>query len=76
VKTIKWTKEAGIFVTVSVILSYLGETKQILRETLDFVRRVESDDVWLCHAAPYLDTHLRMILRQNGWKMSEGLGTM
>jgi anaerobic magnesium-protoporphyrin IX monomethyl ester cyclase len=68
---IKWTKEAGIFVTVSVILGYPGETKETLQETLDFVRKVEPDDVWLCHATPYPGTCLREIVEKNGWKMSE-----
>jgi radical SAM superfamily enzyme YgiQ (UPF0313 family) len=68
---IKWTKEAGIFVTVSVILGYPGETKETLRETLDFVRKIEPDDVWLCHATPYPGTHLRELVEKNGWKMSE-----
>jgi radical SAM superfamily enzyme YgiQ (UPF0313 family) len=70
-KAIKWTKEAGIFVTVSVILGYPGETKETLQETLDFVRRVEPDDVWLCHATPYPGTCLRELVKSNGWKMSE-----
>ncbi len=70
-KAIKWTKEAGIFVTVSVILGYPGETKETLQETLDFVRRVEPDDVWLCHATPYPGTCLRDLVKSNGWKMSE-----
>ncbi len=68
---IKWAKEAGIFVTVSVILGYPGETKETLRESLDFVRQVEPDDVWLCHATPYLGTELRALVESNGWKMSE-----
>lgn len=68
---IKWTKDAGIFVTVSVILGYPGETKETLQETLDFVRRVEPDDVWLCHATPYPGTCLREIVEKNGWKMSQ-----
>ena len=68
---IKWTKDAGIFVTVSVILGYPGETKETLQETLDFVRRVEPDDVWLCHATPYPGTCLREIVEKNGWKMSD-----
>jgi radical SAM superfamily enzyme YgiQ (UPF0313 family) len=68
---IKWAKEAGIFVTVSVILGYPGETKETLQETLDFVRRVEPDDVWLCHATPYPGTELRALVESNGWKMSE-----
>lgn len=68
---IKWSKEAGIFVTVSVVLGYPGETKESLQETLDFVRRVEPDDVWLCHATPYPGTCLRELVKSNGWKMSE-----
>jgi anaerobic magnesium-protoporphyrin IX monomethyl ester cyclase len=68
---IKWTKEAGIFVTVSVILGYPGETKETLQESLDFVRRAEPDDVWLCHATPFPGTELRELVKSYGWKMSE-----
>jgi radical SAM superfamily enzyme YgiQ (UPF0313 family) len=68
---IKWAKEAGIFVTVSVILGYPGETRETLQESLDFVRKVEPDDVWLCHATPYLGTELRALVESNGWKMEE-----
>jgi anaerobic magnesium-protoporphyrin IX monomethyl ester cyclase len=68
---VKWSKEAGIFVTVSVILGYPGETKESLQETLDYIRRIEPDDVWLCHATPYPGTCLRELVQKNGWKMSE-----
>ncbi|MDR0372067.1 MAG: B12-binding domain-containing radical SAM protein [Nitrososphaerota archaeon] len=68
---IKWAKEAGMFVTVSVILGYPGETKESLQETLDFVRKIEPDDAWLCHATPFPGTQLRQIVEKNGWKMSE-----
>ncbi len=68
---IKWTKDVGIFVTVSVILGYPGETKETLQETLDFARKVEPDEVWLCHATPYPGTCLREIVEKNGWKMSD-----
>ena len=67
---VKWAKETGMFVTVSVILGYPGETKETFRETLDFVRKVEPDDVWLCHATPYPGTDLRALVESNGWKMS------
>ena len=68
---IKWTKEAGIFVTVSVILGYPGETRETLQESLDFVRRAEPEDVWLCHATPFPGTALRELVKRNGWKMSD-----
>jgi anaerobic magnesium-protoporphyrin IX monomethyl ester cyclase len=67
---IKWAKEVGMFVTVSVILGYPGETKETLQQTLDFVHRVEPDDVWLCHATPYPGTELRALVESKGWKMS------
>ncbi|MGA3290012.1 MAG: radical SAM protein [Candidatus Bathyarchaeia archaeon] len=68
---IKWAKEAGIFVTASIIIGYPGETKETLQETLDFVRKVEPDDVYLCHATPYPGTELRALVESNGWKMVE-----
>jgi radical SAM superfamily enzyme YgiQ (UPF0313 family) len=68
---IRWAKEVGIFVTVSVILGYPGETRETLQETLDFVRKVEPDDVYLNHATPYPGTELRTLVQSNGWKMIE-----
>lgn len=68
---VKWAKEVGMFVTVSVILGYPGETKESLQETLDFARKLEPDDVWLCHATPYPGTYLRELVMSYGWKMSE-----
>lgn len=68
---VKWAKEAGMFVTVSVILGYPGETKELLQESLDFVRKMDPDDVWLCHATPYPGTGLRALVESNGWKMAD-----
>lgn len=68
---IRWAKAAGMFVTVSVILGYPGETKETLQETLDFAAKLQPDDVWLCHATPYPGTHLREIVVKNGWPMSQ-----
>lgn len=68
---IKWAKAAGIFVTASIIIGYPGETKESLQETLDFVRKVEPDDVYLNHATPYPGTELRALIESFGWKMVE-----
>jgi anaerobic magnesium-protoporphyrin IX monomethyl ester cyclase len=68
---IKWAKEAGIFVTASIILGYPGETKETLMQTLEFIRKVEPDDVYLCHATPYPGTELRALVERNGWKMEK-----
>ena len=71
VNAIKWAKEAGIFVTVSIILGYPGETKETLNESLDFVRKVEPDSVWLNIPTPYPGTELRALVQSHGWKMTD-----
>ena len=67
---IKWSKEAGIFTTVSIILGYPGETRETLKESLDFVRKVEPDSVWLNIPTPYPGTELRALVQSYGWKMT------
>ncbi len=70
-KAIKWTKEAGISVTISVIIGYPGETKDTLRQTLDFVRRTEPDDVHMSLATPYPGIELYDIVKDMGFKMCD-----
>ena len=69
-KAIKLAKEAGFFVTISVIIGYPGESWDTLKQTFDFVRRVKPDDVYVCIATPYPGTELRMHIEEMGWKMS------
>jgi anaerobic magnesium-protoporphyrin IX monomethyl ester cyclase len=69
-RAIKWAKDEGIFVAVSTIVGYPGETKESMKQTLDLIHRIEPDDVWLCLATPYPGTELRALLEKMGWKMS------
>ena len=69
-KAIRIAKEAGLFVSISIIIGYPGETKEMLKQTLDFVRRAEPDDVYLCVATPYPGTELRRVVEKMGLKMS------
>jgi radical SAM superfamily enzyme YgiQ (UPF0313 family) len=69
-KAIRMAKEAGLFVSISIILGYPGETKEMLQQTLEFLRRAEPDDVYLCIATPYPGTELRRVVEEKGWKMS------
>ncbi len=69
-KAIRMAKEAGLFVSISIILGYPGETPEMLEETLDFIRGAEPDDVYLCIATPYPGTELRQVVEEKGWKMS------
>jgi radical SAM superfamily enzyme YgiQ (UPF0313 family) len=67
---IKWAKEAGLFVAISVIIGYPGETRESLKQTLDFVRKVKPDDAYLSIAMPFPGTELRTVVENLGWKMS------
>ena len=70
-KAIKMAKKAGLFVAISIIIGYPGETSQMRKETLDFIRRAEPDDVYLCIATPYPGTELRQLVEKMGLKMSD-----
>jgi anaerobic magnesium-protoporphyrin IX monomethyl ester cyclase len=69
-RAVKMAKEAGLFVAISVIIGYPGETRETLKQTLDFVRKVKPDDAYLCVATPYPGTELRKLVERNGWKLS------
>jgi radical SAM superfamily enzyme YgiQ (UPF0313 family) len=69
-KAVKWAKEAGLFVAISVVIGYPGETRSSLQQTLDFIRRMKPDDAYLCVATPYPGTELRAVVEKSGWKMT------
>ncbi|MCW4015414.1 MAG: cobalamin-dependent protein [Candidatus Bathyarchaeota archaeon] len=69
-QAIKWAKETGLFVAVPLIIGYPGETKDTFKQTLEFIRKVQPDDAYICVATPYPGTELRKTVENNGWKMS------
>ena len=70
-KAVKWAKEEGLFVGVSSIIGYPGETKETMKQTLDLIHRIKPDDAWLNYATPFPGTELRALVESMGWKMSE-----
>jgi anaerobic magnesium-protoporphyrin IX monomethyl ester cyclase len=68
---IRWAKEAGLSVTVSLIIGYPGETKETLKQTINFMKKTEPDDIYLFLATPYPNTELREKAVDLGWKMSQ-----
>lgn len=48
-----WTKEAGIMTRGNFIFGYLGETKQTLKETMDFLMDIELDYFQQTFLTPY-----------------------
>jgi anaerobic magnesium-protoporphyrin IX monomethyl ester cyclase len=73
-KAIKLAKEVGLFVAISIMIGYPGETADMLKHTLDFIRKTEPDDVYLCVATPYPGTDLRRLVEEMGLKMSTDWG--
>jgi anaerobic magnesium-protoporphyrin IX monomethyl ester cyclase len=69
-RAIRLAKDVGLFVSISVIIGYPGETKDMLQETIDLIRKAEPDDVYICVATPYPGTELRRIVEEMGWEMS------
>jgi radical SAM superfamily enzyme YgiQ (UPF0313 family) len=67
---IKMAKKSGLFVAISIIIGYPNETVHMRKETFDFIRRTEPDDVYLCIATPYPGTELRREVERLGYKMS------
>ena len=69
-QAIKWTKEAGISVAISIIFGYPGETPEMMKQTLDFISKTEPDYVYLCEAVPYPGTELYDVIKSLNWDMS------
>lgn len=71
VAAIRMGKEAGLSVTVSLVLGYPGETMQTVQQTIDFIKKTEPDDLYLFLATPFPSTQLRDAVGDIGWKMSQ-----
>jgi anaerobic magnesium-protoporphyrin IX monomethyl ester cyclase len=69
-QAIKWVKDAGISVAISIIFGYPGETFEMVKQTLDFIRKTEPDYVYICEAVPYPGTELYQILKSQNIEMS------
>jgi len=69
-RAIKWAKEVGISVAISVVVGYPGETADMLQQTLDFIYKTRPDYVYMCVAIPYPGTELYDHLKDLGWEMS------
>jgi len=50
--TIRWAKEAGIRVHCTYSLGAPGETRQTLRETLEFIKKTDPDDIQVSLMTP------------------------
>jgi anaerobic magnesium-protoporphyrin IX monomethyl ester cyclase len=71
VAAVKLAKKEGLFVAVSAIVSYPGDTMDMVKQTVDLLKKMEPDDAYLCIATPYPGTELRATIEAKGWKISD-----
>jgi radical SAM superfamily enzyme YgiQ (UPF0313 family) len=69
-RAIKWAKEAGIFVAISLVIGYPGETPEMLKQTIDFIHKTKPDYVYMCEAIPYPGTELCDLVKELGLEIS------
>ncbi len=69
-RAVKMAKEVGLAFGLFLIIGYPGETVETLKESLDFIRRAEPDDVYISLASPYPQTEFYEVVKENGWKLS------
>lgn len=70
-RAIKMAKEVGLFVSISVIIGYPGETVDTINQTMEFIRKTKPDDVYICVATPYPGTQLYEQIKSLGWSICE-----
>jgi anaerobic magnesium-protoporphyrin IX monomethyl ester cyclase len=67
---VTWAKEVGLSFGVFLIIGYPGETMSTVKQSLDFIRRTEPDDVYISFATPYPSTEFYDLVKEMGWKLS------
>jgi len=65
-QALRWTKEAGIMTRGNFIFGYLGETKETLKETLDFLLDAELDYFQQTFLTPYPGSEVYQTAAQYG----------
>src|SRR5579884_3149348 len=70
---VKNCKKLGIRIHGTFILGLPGETRQTMRETMEYARELDVDTIQVSLAAPYPGTELYARALQNGWLKQDAL---
>ncbi len=63
----KTAHEVGLMTIANVVLGFPGETEQTAKDTINFVKELNPDDVGFYVATPYPGTPLYEQVKKNGW---------
>jgi len=66
-KAFKTAQKVGLITIANVVLGFPGETEQTAKETIQFVKKVNPDDVGFYVATPYPGTPMYEQVIKNGW---------
>jgi radical SAM superfamily enzyme YgiQ (UPF0313 family) len=66
-KAYKTAQEVGLMTIANVVLGFPGETEQTAKETIQFVKKLNPDDVGFYVATPYPGTPMYEQVIKNGW---------
>lgn len=62
-----WAKQAGLIISSFFMVGNLGETKEHIKRTADFIDELETDYVGATISTPFPGTELYEIADSNGW---------
>jgi len=66
-KAIKWSKEAGIHITAFFMIGLPGDSRKTIQDTINFAKRLDSDEVRFSQTTPYPGTELYDIAVLEGY---------
>lgn len=66
-KAYKTAQQVGLITIANVVIGFPGETEQTAKETINFVKELNPDDVGFYVATPYPGTPLYEQVKNNGW---------
>ncbi len=66
-KAVKLVKEVGIDVGASFMFGHIGETKETMRQTLDFAKELNADTTGFLIASPYPGTDFFNMAKEKGY---------
>lgn len=75
-QTLKWTKEAGILSRGNFIFGYIGETKETLQESLDFLLDIDLDYFQQAFLTPFPGSEVSQGISEYGEVVTSDWGKM
>ncbi|GAH41267.1 unnamed protein product, partial [marine sediment metagenome] len=66
IRLINHTKQKGIFTGINIVIGFPGETKELVYETYDFIKKLPVDWIAFFTAYPYPETEMTNIFLERG----------